>query len=77
MSATISRRRTGTRVGPTLYRLFVTIVRVLLIRAKPRRALEAEVIALRHQVAVLHRHVPRPALTEPNTDGRVHELTKA
>jgi transposase len=53
-------------LGPLIYRLFVAIVRLLLIRAKPRRALEAEVIALRHQVAVLHRQAKRPELTEPD-----------
>ncbi len=41
--------------GPLLYRLFVTVVELLAVGAKPRRALEAEVVALRHQVAVLRR----------------------
>lgn len=35
-------------------------------RGKPRRVLEAEVIALRHQVAILQRTHARTALTEPD-----------
>lgn len=66
VSATNSRHRAVVHLGPIAYRLFVAIVGLLMVRAKPRRALEAEVIALRHQVAVLNRQVPRPALTEPD-----------
>jgi putative transposase len=36
----------------------------MIIRGKPRRVLEAEVIALRHQVAVLQRTSNRPELTD-------------
>src|SRR5450759_1003402 len=51
-------------LGAFVYRLFVTLVELMIIRGKPRRALEAEVIALRHQVAVLQRTSNRPELTD-------------
>jgi hypothetical protein len=50
-----SRRTTplSSGLGAFVYRLFVTLVELMIVRGKPRRALEAEVIALRHRVAVL------------------------
>jgi putative transposase len=54
----------GQGIGAFVYRLFVTLVELMIVRGKPRRALEAEVIALRHQVAVLQRTSKRPELTE-------------
>jgi hypothetical protein len=51
-------------LGAFVYRLFVTIVELMIVRDKPRRVLEAEVIALRHQVAVLHRTSTRRELTD-------------
>lgn len=47
-----------------VYRLFVAVVEVLVVRAKPRRMLEAEVVVLRHQVGMLARTAGRPALTD-------------
>jgi putative transposase len=46
------------------YRLFVGIVGLLVVGAKPRRTLEAESVALGHQVAVLRRTAGRPNLTD-------------
>ena len=51
-------------LGTFVYRLFVTLVELMIIRDKPRRVLEAEVIALRHQVAVLQRTSNRLELTD-------------
>ena len=51
-------------LGALVYRLFVTIIELMIVRGKPRRVLEAEVIALRHQVAVLQRTSNRPELTD-------------
>jgi transposase InsO family protein len=51
-------------LGAFAYRLFVTIVDLMIIRGKPRRVLEAEVIALRHQIAVLQRTSTRPEFTD-------------
>jgi putative transposase len=51
-------------LGAFIYRLFVTIVELMIVRGKPRQVLEAEVIALRHQVAVLQRTSNRPELTD-------------
>ena len=51
-------------LGPFVYRLFVTLVELMVIHRKPRRLLETEVIALRHQVAVLQRTPNRPELTD-------------
>jgi putative transposase len=51
-------------LGAFVYRLFVTLVELMIVRSKPRRVLEAEVIALRHQVAVLQRTSTRPELTD-------------
>ena len=45
----------GSGLGAFVYRLFVAIIELMIVRGKPRRMLEAEVIALRHQVAVLQR----------------------
>jgi hypothetical protein len=36
----------------------------MIVRGKPRRALEAEVVTLRHQIAVLQRTTKRPELTD-------------
>jgi hypothetical protein len=49
-------------LGAFTFRQFVTIVELMIIRGKPRRKLEAEVVALRHQIAVLHRTSTRPEL---------------
>jgi putative transposase len=54
----------GSSLGTFVYRLFVAIVELMIVRGKPRRGLEAEVIALRHQVAVLQRTTKRPELTD-------------
>ena len=54
----------GSGLGAFAYRLFVTIVDLMIIRGKPRRVLEAEIIALRHQIAVLQRTSTRPELTD-------------
>ena len=54
----------GPGLGAFTYRLFVTIVELLIVRGKPRRVLEAEVIALRHQIAVLQRTAKRPELSD-------------
>ncbi len=54
-----SRRTVTARIGPLLYRCLATIVELLVRRAQRRRALEAEVIALRSQVKVLRRQVSR------------------
>ena len=51
-------------LGAFVYRLFVIIVELMIVRGKPRRGLEAEVIALRHQVTVLHRTATRPEFTD-------------
>jgi len=51
-------------LGALVYRLSVTIIELMIVRGKPRRVLEAEVIALRHQVAVLQRTSNRPELTD-------------
>ena len=51
-------------LGTFVYRLFVTLVELMIIRDKPRRVLEAEVIALRHHVAVLQRTSNRLELTD-------------
>jgi len=51
-------------LGAFVYRLFVTIVELMIVRSKPRRVLEAEPIALRHQIAVLQRTSTRPELTD-------------
>jgi putative transposase len=51
-------------LGAIAYRLFVTIVELMIVRGKPRRVLEAELIALRHQIAVLQRTSTRPELTD-------------
>src|SRR5450759_2515619 len=61
-----SRRTTqlSSGLGAFVYRLFVTLVELMIVRGKPRRVLEAEVIALRHQVAVLQRTSKRPELTD-------------
>jgi putative transposase len=54
----------GSSLGAFIYQLFVTIVESMIVRGKPRRVLEAEVIVLRHQVAVLQRTSTRPELTD-------------
>ena len=54
----------GSSVGAFIYRLFVAIVELMIVRGKPRRMLEAEVIALRHQVSVVQRTSTRPELTD-------------
>jgi hypothetical protein len=51
-------------LGAFAYRLFVAIVELMIVRGKPRRMLEAEVIALRHQVTVLQRTSSRAELTD-------------
>ena len=35
-------------LGAFVYRLFVPLVELMIVRGKPRRVLDAEVIALRH-----------------------------
>jgi putative transposase len=54
----------GSGLGAFVYRLFVTLLELMIVRGKPRRALEAEAIALRHQIAVLQRTTTRPELTD-------------
>jgi hypothetical protein len=54
----------GSSLGAFVYRLFVAIVELMIVRGKPRRMLEAEVIALRQQVAVLQRTAKRLDLTD-------------
>jgi putative transposase len=54
----------GSGLGAFVYRLFVTIVELMIVRGKPHRMLEAKVIALRHQVAVLQRTATRPEFTD-------------
>jgi len=49
----------GSSLGAFIDRLFVTIVELMIIRGKPRQVIEVEVIALRHQVAVLQRTANR------------------
>jgi len=51
-------------IGPLLYRSFAMVVELLVRRGQPRRMLEAEVVALRHQVKVLRRQVSRVEFTE-------------
>jgi putative transposase len=40
----------------------------MIVRGKPRRGLEAELIALRHQIAVRQRTSTRPELTDVDRD---------
>ena len=64
-----SRRITqlSSTLGAFVYRLFVTFGEWMIVRGKPRRVLEAEVIALRHQVAVRQRASTRAELTISTT----------
>jgi len=79
---------TRSGLGAFIYRPFVAIVELMIVRGKPSRGLEAEVIALRHQVAVLQRTSNRPELTEvdrgvirarpcdpPAGPSRIHEMS--
>jgi putative transposase len=54
----------GSGLGALVYRLFVAIIELTIIRRKPHRILEAEVSALRHQVAVLQLTTKRPDLND-------------
>ena len=47
----------------------------VIVRAKPRRALEAEVVVLRHQVAVLQRTARRPELNDHDPPLTIGEPT--
>jgi putative transposase len=51
-------------LGPLIYRCVVLIVGLLVQRGKPRRMLEVEVLALRHQVTVLRRQIDRVEFTD-------------
>jgi hypothetical protein len=43
-----------------LYRLVRVVLDLLVLRGRQDRSKDAEILALRHQLAVLHRQVPRP-----------------
>ena len=45
------------------YRLLVTVVSWLALLARSSSSKDAEILALRHEVAVLHRATPRPHLS--------------
>jgi putative transposase len=53
-------------ICPLLYHCFATVVELMARRGQPRRMLEAEVIALRHQVKVLRRQVTRVEFADPD-----------
>ncbi len=42
------------------YRLVRLVIELLLVRGRTDRSKDAEILVLRHQLAVLHRQVPRP-----------------
>ena len=44
------------------YRLVRLVIDLLVLRGRTDRSKDAEILVLRHQLAVLHRQVPRPAL---------------
>ena len=42
------------------YRLVRLVISLLVLRGRTDRSKDAEILVLRHQLAVLHRQVPRP-----------------
>lgn len=45
-----------------IYRMFATLVSWMVLRGRPGRAKEIEILVLRHQLAILQRRTPRPRL---------------
>jgi len=62
-------RPTAVLIGPLIYRCFVLIISLLAQRGKARPILEAEVIALRHQVKNLRRQVDRVEFSDVDRPG--------
>src|SRR5215210_5549316 len=45
-----------------IYRMFATLVSWMVLRGRPGRAKEIEILVLRHQLAILQGRTPRPRL---------------
>ena len=47
-----------------IYQVFSTVLGWIVLRARPETSKEIEILALRHQLAVLQRRTPRPPLVD-------------
>jgi putative transposase len=52
-------------LAPLTYRLLVTVPSWLVLLARSSASKDAEILALRHEVAILRRGNPRPTMTWP------------
>jgi putative transposase len=57
------------------YRLVRLVIELLLLRGRAERSKDAEILVLRHQLAVLHRQVPRPRF-EPTDRAFITALSR-
>jgi hypothetical protein len=57
-----------------IYRMFTKLMSWMVLHARSENAKEIEILVLRHQLAVLQRHTPRPRISPID---RAHEHERA